>query len=67
MKNEKPTVFRFPLFYENKKRMKALKIERKNLCSQLEKNNSAVIVVDVVKNGSQLFEFSLLHWSKSKI
>ena len=31
MKNEKRTVFRFPFFYENKKRMKLLKIKRKNL------------------------------------
>ena len=26
MKNEKQTVFRFPFFYENEKRMKILKI-----------------------------------------
>ena len=31
MKNEKLTVFRFPLFYENKKRIKVFKIQRKNL------------------------------------
>ena len=31
MKNEKRTVFRFPFFYENEKRMKLLKIQRKNL------------------------------------
>ena len=31
MKNEKRTVFRFPFFYENEKRMKILKIPRKNL------------------------------------
>ena len=31
MKNEKQTVFRFPFFYENEKRMKVLKIQRKNL------------------------------------
>ena len=31
MKNEKRTVFRFPFFYENEKRMKVLKIHRKNL------------------------------------
>ena len=31
MKNEKRTVFRFPFFYENEKRMKILKIQRKNL------------------------------------
>ena len=31
MKNEKRTVFRFPFFYENEKRMKVLKIQRKNL------------------------------------
>ena len=31
MKNAKRTVFRFPLFYENEKRMKILKIQRKNL------------------------------------
>ena len=30
-KNEKRTVFRFPFFYENEKRIKVLKIERKNL------------------------------------
>ena len=29
--NEKRTVFRFPFFYENEKRMKALKIQSKNL------------------------------------
>ena len=33
MKNEKRTVFRFPIFYENEKRMKVLKIQRKNLLS----------------------------------
>ena len=33
MKNEKRTVFRFPFFYENEKRMKVLKIQRKNLLS----------------------------------
>ena len=31
MKNEKPTVFRFPFFYENEKQIKVLKIQRKNL------------------------------------
>ena len=31
MKNEKLTVFRFPFFYENKKRMKVFKIQIKNL------------------------------------
>ena len=31
MKNEKRTVFRFPFSYENEKRMKVLKIQRKNL------------------------------------
>ena len=31
MKNEKQTVFRFPFFYENEKRMKVFKIETKNL------------------------------------
>ena len=31
MKNEKQTVFRFPFFYEDEKRMKVLKIQRKNL------------------------------------
>ena len=31
MKNEKRSVFRFPFFYENEKRMKVLKIQRKNL------------------------------------
>ena len=31
MKNEKRTVFRFPFFCENEKRMKVLKIQRKNL------------------------------------
>ena len=30
-KNEKRAVFRFPLFYENEKRVKALKIQSKNL------------------------------------
>ena len=31
MKNEKLTVFRFPNFNENEKRMEALKIQSKNL------------------------------------
>ena len=31
MKNEKRTVFRFPVFYENEKRIKVSKIQRKNL------------------------------------
>ena len=31
MKNEKRPVFRFPFFYENEKRIKVLKIQRKNL------------------------------------
>ena len=31
MKNEKQTVFRFPIFHENEKRRKVLKIQRKNL------------------------------------
>ena len=31
MKNEKQIVFRFPFFYEDEKRMKVLKIQRKNL------------------------------------
>ena len=31
MKNEKRTVFRFPFFYEDEKRIKVLKIQRKNL------------------------------------
>ena len=33
MKNEKCTVFPFPFFYENEKRMKTLKIQSKNLLS----------------------------------
>ena len=33
MKNVKRNVFRFPFFYENEKRMKVLKIQRKNLLS----------------------------------
>ena len=31
MKNEKRTAFRFPFFYENKKRMRVLKIQSKTL------------------------------------
>ena len=31
MRNEKQTVFRFPFFYENEKRMRVLKIQIKNL------------------------------------
>ena len=31
MKNEKRTVFRFPFFYENEKRMRVLKIQSKTL------------------------------------
>ena len=31
MKNEKQTVFCFPAFYENEKRMKLLKIQKNNL------------------------------------
>ena len=31
MKNRKQTIFRFPLSYENEKRMNALKINSKNL------------------------------------
>ena len=31
MKNEKRTVFRFPLFYENEKRIRVLKIQSKIL------------------------------------
>ena len=31
MKNKERTVFRFPFFYENEKRIKILKIQRKNL------------------------------------
>ena len=31
MKNEKRTVFRFPFFYENEKRIKVSKIQRKNV------------------------------------
>ena len=30
MKNEKRTLFRFPFFYGNEKRIKILKIQRKN-------------------------------------
>ena len=30
-KNEKRTVFRFPIFYENENRMKVLNIQTKNL------------------------------------
>ena len=30
-KNKKRTVFRFPFFYENEKRMRALKIQSKNV------------------------------------
>ena len=42
-KNEKPTVFRFPFFYENGKQKKALKIQSKNLLN--------------IDSHSQLFEF----------
>ena len=34
MKNEKRTVFRFPFFYENEKRMRVLKIQSKTLLNK---------------------------------
>ena len=33
MKNKKRTVFRFPFFMKNKKRMRPLKVQSKNLLS----------------------------------
>ena len=44
-KNGKQTVFHFPFFYENEKRMKVLKTQRRSIKHE---------------NGSQLFEFRLL-------
>ena len=35
MKNEKRTVFRFPFFYENEKRMRVLKIQSKTLSNMI--------------------------------
>ena len=45
MKKGKRTIFRFPFFYENEKRTKILKIQRKKSIKH--------------ENGSQLFEFRL--------
>ena len=52
MKNKKQNVFHFPFFYENKKRMRALKIQSKNFIKR--------------ESNSQLFEFHFSSWGKNK-
>ena len=47
MKNENRTVFRFHFFYENEKRMRALKIQSKNLLNTKIRVNYLNIVFHV--------------------
>ena len=54
MKNEKRTVFRFPFFYENEKRMKLLKIQSKNLLNmKMVVNNLNFVFLIQVKSKSK--------------
>ena len=52
MKNKKRTVFRISFSYESEKQMKGTKNSKKKSIKH--------------ENGSQLFEFRLSYWSKSK-
>ena len=60
MKNEKRNVFRFPIFYENEKRMKILKIQRKNLLNMkmaVNYLNFVFLIEAKAKSKYRIFEF----------
>ena len=67
MKKEKQTVFRFPFSYENEKRMKVLKIQRKNLLNMKMVVNylNFVFLTEVkAKSKYRIFEFRFSMYQK---
>ena len=66
--NEKWTVFRFPFFYENEKRMRALKIRSKNLLNmKMEVNYLNFVFHNEVKVKSSIeLWISLFNLSKTR-
>ena len=70
MKNEKETVFRFPFSYENEKRMKVLKIQRKNLLNMKMVVNylNFVFLIDAkAKSKYRIFEFRFSVYQKDEM
>ena len=70
MKNEKRTVFCFPFSNKNEKRMKLLKIQRKNLLNMKTVVNylDFVFLVEVkVKSNYRIFEFFFLVYQKDEM
>ena len=70
MKNEKETVFRFPFSYENEKRMKVLKIQRKNLLNMKMVVNylNFVFLIDAkAKSKYMIFEFRFSVYQKDEM
>ena len=70
MKNEKRTVFRFPFSYENEKRMKVLKIQRKNLLNMKMAVNylNFVFLIEVkAKSKYRIFEFRFSIYQKDEM
>ena len=68
-KNEKRTVFRFPFFYENVKRMKVLKIQTKNLLSMKMTVNYLNLVIRVevkTKSKYRILNFAFQFIKKTK-
>ena len=70
MKNEKRTVFRFPFSYENEKRVKVLKIQRKNLLNMKMEVNylNFVFLIEVkAKFKYKIFEFRFSIYQKHEM
>ena len=67
-KNEKRTVFHFPFFYENVKRMKVLKIQTKNLLNMKMTVNylNFVFRVEVKTKSKDRILNSFLNLSKTR-
>ena len=58
MKNEKRTVFRFPFFYENEKRMRVLKIQSKTLLNMIMVVKYLNFVFHIEVKTKSIFNFS---------
>ena len=70
MKNEKQVVFRFPFFYGNKKRMKVLKIQRKNLLNMkivINYLNFAFLIEVKAKSKPRILEFCFSIYQKHEM
>ena len=67
MKNKKRTGYCFPFFYENEKRMKALKIQSKNLLNMKMVVNcfNSVFLIEVITKSKYAILNSVLQFIKN--